>query len=155
MLFAAGDQEHGYADESEDGGNGQHGPHALLAEDEHFDNQREDGQRSRKHGDDAGGDVFLRPEERAILGDEHEKRHDRQASPLRESRLGLALKAHEGVEQDAGGEEAGSGGEEGRQFFNGDADGEERGAPDHVDSEEREDHANAGTIQILCLQRGW
>ncbi len=53
------------------------------------------------------------------------------------------FEAHEGVEQDAGGEEAGAGGEERGQLFNGDADGEERGTPDHVDGEEGEEQANA------------
>ena len=54
----------------------------------------------------------------------------------------FAFEAHEGVESDASGEEACAGGEERRKFFDGNADGEKRSAPENVNREEGEDHAN-------------
>ena len=142
MLVAAGDEENGNADKAEDGGDGQHGAHALLAKDEHLENQGEDGQGGGEDRNDAGGHVLLCPEERTIFGDEHEERHDGEASPLFQRGRGFAFCAHEGVKQNAGGEEAGSGGEERGELFDGDADGEERGAPEDIDGEEGEEQAN-------------
>ena len=65
----------------------------------------------------------------------------------------FAFEAHEGVEHDAGDEEADAGGEERGQFFDGDADGEKRGAPEEVDGEEGEEQANPEGLRSSSLSR--
>ncbi len=142
MLLAAGNEENRNTDEAENRCDGQHRAHALLAQDEHLENQGENRQGCGQDRDDAGGHVLFCPEERPVFGDEHEERHDGEAAPLFCGRRGFAFGAHEGVEQDAGGEEAGSGGEERGEFFDGNADGEERSAPEDIDCEEGEEQAD-------------
>ena len=153
MLLAAGDQKNGDTDKAEDGGDGQHGAHALPAQDEHFDDQGEDRQSRGQDGDDTRGDVLLCPEERAILGDEHEQGHDREASPLFCVGGRFPFSALEGVEQNAGGEEAAPRGEERGQLFDGDADGEESGAPEDVNGEEGEEQTNAVGLRSFVFDR--
>jgi hypothetical protein len=63
----------------------------------------------------------------------------------------LAFGAHEGVEQDAGGEETGSGGEKRGQLFDGNADGEKCGAPEDIDGEERKKQANPIGLKSLVF----
>jgi len=141
VLRTAGQKEYADSAEAQERGDNGGEAYALLAQYQHFNDERDERERGFKDGGNARGNVLLRPEERAILGDKHQQADDEEIAPLRRGGADFALETHESEEGDTGQEEAGAGGKERRQLEDGDADGEERGSPEHIDGKESEGHA--------------
>lgn len=137
------EQKNAHAGKAQERGDDRGCVKVLLAQDDDFEDQGEDGDGCRQDRDDTRGDVLFCPEERAILGDEHDKARKGKVAPLPRGGWCGAFGSHKEVKRSARDEKAHTRCEKGRKLRDGDANGKERSSPEEVDGEKGRHQAQA------------
>src|SRR5579862_7990028 len=134
-MILATEKENSNTEEAEQGCGEQTPAKGLLPEDKHLKDDGDERDGCLEYRGHAGRHVLLCPEERPVLGDEHQESDESEAAPLCGCRPRLTSETHEAVKHDPGDEKAGAGGEERRHLMHGNANREKGRSPENIDRE--------------------